>query len=161
VGEALSGRPDGRTGGDRRGPQALSIEVFRIQHAGAIVKSRYMTIAPHNSNAGISTAASLHLCAGLENLEVLEHMSRDVEWGDAIIDYDWDVSDGTIEVPDEPGLGVRIGRRRHERPFGSNSCPNRVCRLSLALTRAVPRGIYVVGSELSVTETRAVPEDGV
>jgi galactonate dehydratase len=77
-----------------------------VQHAASMADSRYMTIAPHNPNAGISTAASVHLCAGLENLEVLEHMSRDVPWGDEIIDHDYTVEDGVIEVPDEPGLGV-------------------------------------------------------
>jgi galactonate dehydratase len=55
------------------------------QHAAVMAKNWYMTIAPHNPNAGVSTTASLHLCAGLENLEVLEHMSRDVLWGDEII----------------------------------------------------------------------------
>jgi galactonate dehydratase len=79
-----------------------------VQHAAAIAKSRYMTIAPHNPNAGVSTAASLHLCAGLENLEVLEHMSRDVDWGEEVVDYNWEVEDGAIEVPDKPGLGVEF-----------------------------------------------------
>lgn len=77
-----------------------------VQHAASMAKSRYMTIAPHNPNAGVSTAASVHLCAGIENLEVLEHMSRDVEWADELIDHDFSVEDGVIEVPDEPGLGV-------------------------------------------------------
>jgi galactonate dehydratase len=77
-----------------------------VQHAAAMADARYMTIAPHNPNAGVSTAASVHLCAGLENLEVLEHMSRDVEWGDEIIEHEHTVKDGAIEVPDEPGLGV-------------------------------------------------------
>lgn len=76
------------------------------QHAAAMAKNRYMTIAPHNPNAGVSTAASVHLCAGLENLEVLEHMSRDVPWGEEVVETSLEVSDGTIEVPDEPGLGV-------------------------------------------------------
>jgi galactonate dehydratase len=77
-----------------------------VQHAASMAKSRYMTVAPHNPNAGVSTAASVHLCAGLENLEVLEHMSRDVDWADEIIEHDFTVEDGVIEVPDEPGLGV-------------------------------------------------------
>ncbi|QGX94873.1 mandelate racemase/muconate lactonizing enzyme family protein [Haloplanus rallus] len=77
-----------------------------VQHAASMAKSRYMTVAPHNPNAGVSTAASVHLCAGIENLEVLEHMSRDVDWADEIIDHDFTVEDGSIEVPDEPGLGV-------------------------------------------------------
>lgn len=77
-----------------------------VQHAAAMAKSRYMTIAPHNPNAGVSTAASVHLCAGIENLEVLEHMSRDVDWGDEILDHEFEVEDGAIQVPDEPGLGV-------------------------------------------------------
>jgi galactonate dehydratase len=77
-----------------------------VQHAAAMAKSRYMMIAPHNPNAGISTAASVHLCAGIENFEILEHMSRDVEWADEILDHDLKVEDGTIAVPDEPGLGV-------------------------------------------------------
>ena len=77
-----------------------------VQHAAAMADSRYMTIAPHNPNAGVSTAASVHLCAGLENPEVLEHMSRDVAWGDEIIEHEFTVEDGVIEVPDDPGLGV-------------------------------------------------------
>ncbi|CDK38568.1 Gluconate dehydratase [Halorubrum sp. DM2] len=78
------------------------------QHAAAMAKNRYMTIAPHNPNAGVSTAASVHLCAGLENLEVLEHMSRDVPWGEEVVETSLEVSDGAIEVPDEPGLGVEF-----------------------------------------------------
>lgn len=77
-----------------------------VQHAAAIADSRYMTIAPYNPNAGISTAVSVYLCAGLKNLEVLEHMSQDVEWGDDIIEHDYTVEDGVIDVPAEPGLGV-------------------------------------------------------
>lgn len=76
------------------------------QHAAAMAASRYMTVVPHNSNAGVSTAASVHLCAGIENLEIPEHMSRDVEWGDEILDHDYTVKDGVIGVPDEPGPGV-------------------------------------------------------
>lgn len=79
-----------------------------LQHAAAIAKSRYMTVAPHNPNAGVSTAAALHLCAGIENLEVLEHMSRDVPWRDDVIGCDFEVEDGTIEVPDDPGLGIEF-----------------------------------------------------
>lgn len=78
------------------------------QQAAGMAKSRYMTIAPHNPNAGVSTAASIHLCANLENLEIMEHMSRDVPWGDEIVKTNWEVSEGTIEVPDEPGLGVEF-----------------------------------------------------
>ncbi len=79
-----------------------------LQHAAEMAKSRYMTFAPHNPNAGVSTAAALHLCAGIENLEVLEHMSRDVPWGDEVVKHDFEVSEGTLEVPDEPGLGVEF-----------------------------------------------------
>ncbi|WP_101296111.1 mandelate racemase/muconate lactonizing enzyme family protein [Halegenticoccus soli] len=79
-----------------------------LQHAAAIAKARYMTFAPHNPNAGVSTAAALHLCAGIENLEVLEHMSRDVEWGDEIVKHDFEVENGAIAVPDKPGLGVEF-----------------------------------------------------
>jgi len=79
-----------------------------VQHAAAMAKSRYMTIAPHNPNAGISTAASVHLCAGFENLEILEHMSRDVEWRDEVIENTLQVEDGAIPVPDRPGLGIRF-----------------------------------------------------
>lgn len=77
-----------------------------VQHAASMAKSRYMAVPPHNPNAGVSTAASVHLRAGIENLEVLEHMSRHVDWADEIIDHGFTVADGSIEVPDEPGLGV-------------------------------------------------------
>lgn len=66
------------------------------------------SIAPHNPNAGVSTAAALHVCAGLENLKVLEQMSRDVEWGNEVIQHDFEVRDGVLEVLDEPGLGVKF-----------------------------------------------------
>ncbi len=35
-------------------------------------------------------------------------MSRDVPWGDEIAKHDFEVEDGTLEVPDEPGLGVEF-----------------------------------------------------
>jgi galactonate dehydratase len=79
-----------------------------VKHAAAMAEARYMTVAPHNPNAGVSTAASVHLCAGIENLEILEHMSRDVPWGDEVIEHDLTVEDGAIAVPDEPGLGVEF-----------------------------------------------------
>lgn len=50
-----------------------------LQHAAAMAKARYMPVALHNPNAHVRTAASVHLCAGIKNLAVLEHMSRDVE----------------------------------------------------------------------------------
>jgi len=79
-----------------------------VQHAASMAKSHYATVAPHNPNAGVSTAAALHVCAGMENVEVLEHMSRDVPWGDEVIQHDLTVEDGALEVPDEPGLGVEF-----------------------------------------------------
>nr|WP_281177851.1 enolase C-terminal domain-like protein [Halalkalicoccus paucihalophilus] len=39
---------------------------------------------------------------------MLEHMSRDVPWGDEIVKHDFEVSNGTLEVPDKPGLGVEF-----------------------------------------------------
>jgi len=88
-----------------------------VQHAASMAKSSYMTIAPHNPNAGVSTAASLHVCAGLENLEVLEHMSRDVPWGDEVIQHDMEVSDGTLGSP------RRTGSRRRVRPRSGPRAP--------------------------------------
>ena len=31
-------------------------------------------------------------------------MSRDVPWGDEVVETSWEVSEGTIAVPDGPGL---------------------------------------------------------
>lgn len=61
-----------------------------------------MTFTPHNLNANVSTELPDPISSRVENLEGLEHMSRDVEWGDEIVKHDIEVLDRTIDVPNEP-----------------------------------------------------------
>ncbi len=78
-----------------------------------------------NPNAGVRTAASVHLRGGLEDLVVLERMSRDAGWADEIIEHDSTVKDGVIEAQDEPELGVTFdpdtAREYPEEPTDSHS----------------------------------------
>jgi L-alanine-DL-glutamate epimerase-like enolase superfamily enzyme len=77
-------------------------------------------IASHNISSPLGTVAGAHLSAAVPNFLCMEYHSRDVPWWNDFanrVDGDGPIlEDGTIEVPEGPGLGVEIDRdiaRRH------------------------------------------------
>ena len=65
-------------------------------------------VAPHNPSGPVSTAASVHVCAGMKNVNYLELQYGEVDWrSDALIPPERFI-DGTIQIPDRPGLGIAL-----------------------------------------------------
>ena len=88
-----------------------------ISHAGGIselkkiaaeAECRYIAFAPHNPSGPIANAATLQLAATCPNFEILEIMYSDVEWRADVTNESLTYSDGYLDIPDNPGLGIEI-----------------------------------------------------
>jgi galactonate dehydratase len=65
-------------------------------------------VAPHNPSGPISTAASLHVCAGMRNVTFLELQYGEVPWRGELLSPPERFVNGQIAVPDRPGFGVAL-----------------------------------------------------
>ncbi len=74
-----------------------------------MAKAYYIPLALHNVSSPVGTMASAHVAAAASNFLALEYHAREIEWWDNVIG-EAIITDGQIEVPDEPGLGVEIDR---------------------------------------------------
>jgi galactonate dehydratase len=80
----------------------------------ALAEARYVSVAPHNPNGPVATAAVAHLAASLPNLSMLEMPADDylwsAKWRDELLVDPSPVRarQGYLELPVTPGLGVEI-----------------------------------------------------
>ncbi|GAB3998255.1 galactonate dehydratase [Spirosoma daeguense] len=94
--------------------RAVSIVQPDLCHAGGITEGRiiagmaeayYVPVAPHNPMGPISLAVGLHLAASIPNFLVQEQVSL----GDGYIKNPFKLQkDGTVMIPQGPGLGVEL-----------------------------------------------------
>ncbi len=71
----------------------------------------HLVVAPHNVCGPVGTAASLHFCVATPNVKVLEHFNDFADpWVSELVDEAprVDPADGCFELPERPGLGVRL-----------------------------------------------------
>jgi len=68
---------------------------------------RHMLVCPHNSSSAIGIAAAAHVCSAIPNLLALEFHAMP-GWDRILRGYRPRISDGHIEVPQGPGLGVEL-----------------------------------------------------
>ena len=97
--------------------QAADIVSPDIAKAGGLLESKriaemadmyYMPLAPHNICGPIGTYAMMHVCAAVPTFLALEFHHLDNQfWSDLIVEGPM-IVDGHIEVPEKPGLGVRL-----------------------------------------------------
>ena len=81
------------------------LELTRIAAAAA---DERILVAPHHPSGPISTAASVHAGAGAANVNFLELQYGEVSWrSDVLVPVERFV-DGSIAVPDRPGLGIEL-----------------------------------------------------
>lgn len=66
------------------------------------------SIAPHNPSGPVATAATLHAAAVLPNLMTVEYQFAEVEWYWDLVQVEFAVKDGHMQVPQSPGLGVNF-----------------------------------------------------
>ena len=96
---------------------AVDVVMPDVKHCGGILEgSRIATIAelhgvavsPHNPSGPVSTAASVQLCAGLANFDILEYQWGEVDWRGDVVEPPERFQDGSISVPDRPGFGIEL-----------------------------------------------------
>lgn len=66
-----------------------------------------MMAAPHNASTAIGVAAAVHTCTTIPNLLVLESHAMP-GWDRILKGYAPRISEGFIEIPEGPGLGVEV-----------------------------------------------------
>ena len=81
------------------------LELTRI---AAMAAAEGVMVAPHNPSGPVSTAASVHACAGMKNVNYLELQYGEAIWRPDVLDPPERFVDGFIQVPDRPGFGVRL-----------------------------------------------------
>jgi galactonate dehydratase len=112
-GEMLLGRDSFRPLLEAR---ALDVVMPDVKWCGGILEARKIAamaesfgveVSPHNMSGPVSTAASVHLCATLPNLFMLEYCWGVPPWRGELVRGSERVVNGCIPVPTEPGLGVQ------------------------------------------------------
>jgi galactonate dehydratase len=81
------------------------LELTRI---AAMAADEGVMVAPHNPSGPVSTAASVQVCAGMKNVNYIELQYGEVAWRSEVVTPPERFVNGTIEVPDRPGLGVEL-----------------------------------------------------
>jgi galactonate dehydratase len=97
--------------------QAVDIIQPDLTHVGGILECKklaamaevwYAGVAPHNSGGPISHAMAIQMAACTPNFLILETFVDEAEARRATTTVPLEVTDGTIEVPQGPGLGTDL-----------------------------------------------------
>jgi len=75
-----------------------------------MAQAAYITVAPHNPNGPLATAASAHLSATIPNLLTLERrgMVEDVGRAEEVASPKLEMKDGFLLLPTGPGWGLEL-----------------------------------------------------
>jgi galactonate dehydratase len=85
--------------------------ILEMKKIAALADTYYVPIAPHNMMGPVATMASVQLCACVPNFRILEFQLGDVPWRDDLLDKPLPLKDGHLELPTEPGLGIRLNHK--------------------------------------------------
>jgi len=69
----------------------------------------YRPVAMHNVASPVATMAAAHVGAAIPNALAVEYHAYELGWWDELVE-ETVIEDGSIRVPDEPGLGVTLDR---------------------------------------------------
>ena len=82
--------------------------ITAMKKIAAMADANYVTVAPHNPNGPICTAASMHVAASIPNFVIMEEGTKETtEYNDIFING-WKATLAQWEIPKGPGLGVDI-----------------------------------------------------
>jgi galactonate dehydratase len=80
--------------------------ITAMKKIAAMADASYVTIAPHNPNGPVCTAASIHVAASIPNFLIMEEGNRDTSQYKDIFAGGWTHSLSDWKIPEAPGLGV-------------------------------------------------------
>jgi galactonate dehydratase len=85
--------------------------ITNIRKIAAMAEACYVSLIPHNPLSWVNAAASLHLCAAVQNIAMLEHHQQgqvmDSPMDDLFIGIP-ELDNGYLIVSDRPGLGIEL-----------------------------------------------------
>lgn len=90
-------------------PDAANVGGLReVQYIAQMADAASVSIAPHAAGGPVAMCATIHLDAVLPNFKIQEGFNEFTrpDWVPKVIDDPVSIEDGTIEVPQEPGLGI-------------------------------------------------------
>jgi galactonate dehydratase len=82
--------------------------LLELTHIAAMARTDGIKVAPHNPSGPISTAASIQVCAVIENFNWLELQWGEAPWRGDVLNPPEIFKDGSISIPDRPGFGVEL-----------------------------------------------------
>jgi galactonate dehydratase len=97
--------------------RAVDVIMPDVKHCGGLLEMTRIAafagaygvkVAPHNPSGPVSTAASVQICAGMENFEILELLWSEVDWRGKLVKPAERFVDGYVHVPDAPGFGITL-----------------------------------------------------
>jgi galactonate dehydratase len=97
--------------------QAVDVVMPDVKHCGGLQEARHIAaladlhdvaVSPHNPSGPVATAASVQLCAGMPNFDILEYQWGEVSWRGELVDPPERFEAGQIALTDRPGLGVEL-----------------------------------------------------
>lgn len=97
--------------------QAFHVIMPDVKHCGGLLELTQIaamaaadgvTVAPHNPSGPVSTAASVQVCAVIDNFRLLELQWGEVPWRAEVLNPPEVFTGGSIAVPDRPGFGVDL-----------------------------------------------------
>jgi len=112
TGEGLQGHFVYREVLEKRAARIIQPDVARtggitaMKKIAAMADAGYVTVAPHNPNGPVCTAASIHVAASIPNFLIMEEGARDTSDYSSIFAGGWRPTLADWEIPDAPGLGV-------------------------------------------------------
>jgi len=112
TGEGLQGHFSFRETLDRGAARILQPDASRtggitaMKKIAAMADAHYVTIAPHNPNGPMCTAASIHVAASIPNFTIMEEGNRSIEQYSNIFKDGWKAGLDAWTVPESPGLGA-------------------------------------------------------
>jgi len=85
-----------------------------VQYIGQMADAASISIAPHAAGGPVAMCATVHLDAVLPNFKIQEGFNEFTrpDWVSSVIDDPVTIEDGTIAVPDAPGLGIEFDAER-------------------------------------------------
>jgi len=82
--------------------------IGELKKIATMAESTHTNLCPHNPSGPVANAATLQLAACIPNFLILETMATDVPYRREITNENVLFSQGTMAIPDAPGLGIDI-----------------------------------------------------
>ncbi len=82
--------------------------ITAMKKIAGLADTGYITIAPHNPNGPVCTAASIHLAASMPNFLIMEEGNKQTAQYDDIFLDGWRQGLGEWRIPAGPGLGIDL-----------------------------------------------------